>query len=83
MSTSIGVLCLHNDEIRQRLDSSGLKVVSFEAPGRSPLLYALTEGNRLLVYNEFYSHSLFEMRLSLGKAEAREIVIPQIEHDNR
>lgn len=51
ISTSLGIICLHNHEIRQRLDVSGIRITTFEIPKKSPLVYAVTESNTLLIYN--------------------------------
>lgn len=67
----MGILCLHEQEIRQRLDVEGLRVTAFEVPKKSPLVYVVTEGNSLLIYNELYSHRLFEMALQPGNETIR------------
>lgn len=63
VSTSLGILCLNETEISQKLDTEGIKPVNFAVPVRSPLVYVITESNSLLIYNELYSERLLEMSL--------------------
>lgn len=83
VNTSVGIICLHNQEIKQKLDAGGMNIVTFEVPKKTALVYAICENNTLVIFNEQYSHKLFEMSLQIGTEQLKEIIMPELEHDNR
>jgi hypothetical protein len=52
-------------------------------PKKTALVYAICENNTLVIFNEQYSHKLFEMSLQIGTEQLKEIIMPELEHDNR
>jgi hypothetical protein len=52
-------------------------------PKKTELVYAICENNTLVIFNEQYSHKLFEMSLQIGTEQLKEIIMPELEHDNR
>jgi hypothetical protein len=69
--------------VKQKLDTEGMQILTFEVPKKTPLVYIVCENNTLMIFNELYSHKLFEMSLQIGTAAIREIILPDLEHDNR
>ena len=52
-------------------------------PKRSPLVYIITQNNSLHIYNQLYSHPLMTMDFAIGTEHLSQIIIPQLQHDNR
>lgn len=46
----MGVVILHNNEVKQKLQNEGSMIVEFEVPKRSPLIFTITQ-NSLAIYN--------------------------------
>lgn len=47
----MGIIWLQNNEIKQKLINDGIKIVDFEIPKRSPLVFTISENNSLCIYN--------------------------------
>ena len=50
INTSMGLIILHNNEIRQRLETDNQTVLDYEMPKRFPLVFTIS-ATTLKVYN--------------------------------
>ena len=83
ISSSVGILWVHNKEIKQKLDCGGGQIFDFQVPKRSPLVYAMCEDRNLKIFNENYSQCLIQISTHAFQQTPRQILIPELQHDNR
>lgn len=68
----------NGEEIVQKLDTEGFKVLNFALPHRTNFIYTVCEDNSLRIYEEHYANELFKIYLT-GTSLA-DIYVPETQY---